>query len=30
MQEIASIISEVRTYTTMANGILATMAKARE
>jgi hypothetical protein len=30
LQEIASIITEVRTYTTMAIGILATMAKARK
>jgi hypothetical protein len=30
LQEIASITSEIRTYTTMANGILASMAKARK
>jgi hypothetical protein len=30
LQEIAAIISEVRTYTTMAVGILATMAKAKK
>jgi hypothetical protein len=30
LQEIAAIISEVRTYTTMSVGILATMAKARK
>jgi hypothetical protein len=30
LQEIASLIGEVRKYTTMAIGILATMAKAKQ
>jgi hypothetical protein len=30
LQEIAFIIAEVRKYTTMATGILATMSKAKK